>query len=223
MKSRLIKSNILRTGHRIPSVSAVNCTRATPLARIMLMAVLFSFLSLGNALATNTDFSMLKSFKTDGCSASPNGVPSASWAHCCVAHDIWYWLGGSKETRAHADQSLKACMTDVLEENGLELKWIPVLYEWAVQRGGTPGLVGIANPFPWRWGFGWSTNSVYTPLTVESGDSFTNAMNAIVENLPNMSDQLKLNSEQLAYIQEKVLEVYFYHFANSYIEKSASP
>ncbi|MCB0348096.1 MAG: hypothetical protein KDD37_04635 [Bdellovibrionales bacterium] len=45
-------------------------------------------------------------FKTDGCTASPDGT----WVHCCVEHDITYWMGGTFEDRKAADRRLYSCM-----------------------------------------------------------------------------------------------------------------
>lgn len=223
MKPWLLKSFIKRSSHRKAALGAVKCASLLLFPRFVVVAVFISLICLGNAQAANRDFTELSAFKTDGCSASPNGLPSTSWAHCCVAHDIWYWLGGSKETRTQADQSLKICMSEALKTNKLQMKWIPGLYAWAVKRGGTPGVVGVSNPFPWRWGFGWSTNHDYSPLLIQSGDNFTAKMNSVVESIPDIGTQLNLNSEQIEYIQEKAMEVYFYHFANSFESKSARP
>lgn len=42
----------------------------------------------------------------NGCTAYPEG----SWGHCCVEHDIMYWIGGTFEDRKKADQDLLQCV-----------------------------------------------------------------------------------------------------------------
>ena len=51
---------------------------------------------------------MDKEFTTDGCSMWPDGP----WKGCCVSHDRWYWAGGSKEKRLHADMALRKCVSN---------------------------------------------------------------------------------------------------------------
>jgi hypothetical protein len=54
----------------------------------------------------------LAPFTTDGCSLFPDGsfISNTSWCHCCVAHDLVYWRGGTAEARLLADRELKACV-----------------------------------------------------------------------------------------------------------------
>ncbi|MES2769495.1 MAG: hypothetical protein V4596_10155 [Bdellovibrionota bacterium] len=44
----------------------------------------------------------------DGCTASSDG----SWGHCCIEHDISYWIGGTFAERTAADQRLLKCMNN---------------------------------------------------------------------------------------------------------------
>ncbi|MGR9091395.1 MAG: hypothetical protein ACU85U_12520, partial [Gammaproteobacteria bacterium] len=54
----------------------------------------------------------LNPFTTDGCSAFPNGTRAHQnlWLHCCTAHDIAYWQGGTRDERRAADFALRACV-----------------------------------------------------------------------------------------------------------------
>jgi hypothetical protein len=82
-------------------------------------------------------------FTTDGCSAFPDGC----WRDCCVAHDMAYWCGGSRQERARADREFRRCLA--CRQSAL-LAWTM----WAgVRAGGHPVW-----PAPWRWGYGrpWS-------------------------------------------------------------------
>lgn len=89
----------------------------------------------------------LKPFKTDGCSMWIDGPPGNPrlWRHCCVAHDLAYWIGGTKEQRTHADEALRQC---------IQQAQIPLLAGqtyYGVRMGGGPYW-----PMSYRWGFGWN-------------------------------------------------------------------
>ena len=97
-------------------------------------------------------------FKTDGCSAWFD----ASWKHCCVEHDIYYWCGGSAEDRRRADRELRDCVS---LETGCVL---PDMMRAGVRIWGAPW-----QPVPWRWGYGWDYYRAYdterdAPLEGES-------------------------------------------------------
>ena len=79
-------------------------------------------------------------FTTDGCSLWPDGT----WVDCCVDHDIAYWCGGSCEDRAHADATLRQCVTHRGSASMGTAMYV------GVRAGGAPWL-----PFPFRWGYGW--------------------------------------------------------------------
>ncbi|MBY0515635.1 MAG: hypothetical protein K2P81_01915 [Bacteriovoracaceae bacterium] len=56
----------------------------------------------------------MRTFATDGCTMAPDGTVyrRGLWHECCVAHDLRFWGGGTKEERILADKSLKQCVTD---------------------------------------------------------------------------------------------------------------
>jgi hypothetical protein len=80
-------------------------------------------------------------FTTDGCSMWPNGT----WTQCCVEHDIAYWCGGSAEDREGADSTLRQCV------NENRSACLGTMMYLGVRAGGIPW-----QPFPWRWGYGWT-------------------------------------------------------------------
>lgn len=122
------------------------------------------FLSSSCAFATigYEPTNQIEPFSTDGCSVSPEGTPSdkSAWVHCCITHDIAYWVGGKSSERLKADKDLQACIT----EEGFST--IGTLYYIAVRKGGSPW--GYA---PWRWGYGWPYNHGYRNLNEAQRES----------------------------------------------------
>ena len=86
-------------------------------------------------------------FRTDGCSMFPDGIPGdrTRWLHCCVEHDMAYYVGGPREARTRADAALATCVAEQTNDVLGELMYV------GVRVGGTPAL-----PMPWRWGYGWT-------------------------------------------------------------------
>jgi hypothetical protein len=103
---------------------------------------------------------ILRPFVSDGCSASPDGIPltkeNAAWRECCVAHDLEYWLGGTPAQKAAADKGLKACIS----EKGYPT--IGRIYKAFVKKFGTS-----RSAQGYRWGYGWNYRRNDTPLTPE--------------------------------------------------------
>ncbi len=91
-------------------------------------------------------------FVTDGCSMFPDGTPSdrTLWQHCCITHDFAYYMGGTADDRAAADDALDACVS--AETNDV----LGSLMHAGVRIGGSPAL-----PTPWRWGYGWNYDPVH--------------------------------------------------------------
>jgi hypothetical protein len=79
-------------------------------------------------------------FTTDGCSLWPDD----GWVGCCIEHDMTYWCGGTSADRAHADVTLRDCVS---AEHGASMAWL--MYA-GVRVFGVPW-----GPFPWRWAYGW--------------------------------------------------------------------
>ncbi len=70
---------------------------------LALVALVFSFTSA---------HAQLKEFKTDYCTFYPNGslFNRNAWKHCCLEHDIYYWVGGSKKRQFSVDLKLRECV-----------------------------------------------------------------------------------------------------------------
>jgi hypothetical protein len=100
----------------------------------------------------------LKPFTTDGCSMFPDGTyhQQSLWLNCCIQHDLAYWKGGTEQQRLAADQSLEQCVSQVGEPE------IAKLMLAGVRVGGSPYF-----PTSYRWGYGWSYQRGYKPLSDE--------------------------------------------------------
>jgi hypothetical protein len=106
----------------------------------------------------------LKPFTTDGCSMFPDGTyhQQSLWLNCCIQHDLAYWKGGTEQQRLVADQSLEQCVSQVGEPE------IAKLMLAGVRVGGSPHF-----PTSYRWGYGWSYQRGYKPLSDEEKQQVT--------------------------------------------------
>jgi len=88
----------------------------------------------------------LKPFATDGCSLWIDGTMERPnlWRHCCVAHDLDYWQGGSEEQRKQSDERIQACVNEA-QGSGMA----DYIYK-NVRWGGSPYWMNY-----YRWGYGW--------------------------------------------------------------------
>ena len=88
----------------------------------------------------------LKPFATDGCSLWIDGTLEQPnlWRHCCVAHDLDYWKGGSEAQRKQSDERIQACVTEA-QGSGMA-NYIYNNVRW----GGSPYWMNN-----YRWGYGW--------------------------------------------------------------------
>jgi len=98
----------------------------------------------------------LMPFKSDGCSAFPDGTFADRnlWLNCCIEHDKAYWAGGTKEQKEASDEKLKQCVAEIGQPQ------IADIMLKGVQVGGTPYL-----PTTFRWGYGWPYPRGFKPLT----------------------------------------------------------
>lgn len=88
----------------------------------------------------------LKPFTTDGCSMWLDGTPERPhlWRHCCVAHDLDYWQGGTEEQRLKSDERIRACVSKAQGKAMADYMYANV--RW----GGSPYWMTT-----YRWGYGW--------------------------------------------------------------------
>ena len=99
----------------------------------------------------------LKDFTSDGCSMFPDKslILEQDWCECCFVHDIAYWKGGTEEERLLADEALRDC---VFKQTGNKMLADTIFH--GVRLGGSPYF------YNWyRWGYGWSYERKYQPLT----------------------------------------------------------
>jgi hypothetical protein len=101
----------------------------------------------GNLWAgTGEPVNQLTPFATDGCSLWLDGTYAQPnlWRHCCVAHDLAYWLGGTQAQRKAADQAIEVCVAKAQGPGMADYIYTNV--RW----GGSPYWMTS-----YRWGFGW--------------------------------------------------------------------
>jgi hypothetical protein len=99
----------------------------------------------------------LKDFTSDGCSLFPdrNLITEQDWCECCFEHDVLYWQGGTEKERLLADKELNKCVFEKTNDKLLA----ETIYQ-GVRFGGSPYF------YNWyRWGYGWSYERKYKPLT----------------------------------------------------------
>jgi hypothetical protein len=115
------------------------------------------FITVSLFIITFASASDLHDFTSDGCSLFPDGnlKDRALWCDCCLAHDISYWHGGTKEDRRHADEMLRDCVQERTGSKALA----DLMYN-GVRTGGHPAF-----PTWYRWGYGWTYGKNYAPLT----------------------------------------------------------
>jgi hypothetical protein len=139
----------------------------------------------------------LQEFTTDGCSAYPDGYPHTEeyeWLHCCVSHDMKYWMGGTYEEKVQADLELNQCVSEATFTSHGKMM------EMGVAAGGTAHL-GTS----WRWGYGWNKKITYEELS-EDQLKQVDKLSYTILNEVTMNSQY-LTEEQIDYIIEEFKSV----------------
>jgi hypothetical protein len=90
-----------------------------------------------------------KTFKQDGCTLFPDSILGSDFREACLAHDIVYWNGGTKEERKEADHNLKLAVAEAGTTGYIIQK--PVYL--GVRLFGDTWLTKY---FDANWGFGWN-------------------------------------------------------------------
>ncbi len=133
-------------------------------------------------------------FTTDGCSAFPNGRlfgTQNEWKHCCIIHDIDYWMGGSKIQKSDSDKELNKCVTLVAGS------LLGTVMEAGVNLGGIPSHL------PWRWGYGWEKNRNYKQLTKKENQSIVLELDLLIDTLAIELKELNKEQQDLILIKVK--------------------
>lgn len=87
----------------------------------------------------------------------PDASPGrrTDWCHCCLAHDLAYWRGGTAPERLAADEALKSCVLAATASTLLAEAMFA-----GVRAGGEPHFDA-----DYRWGYGWPPGRGYRPLS----------------------------------------------------------
>lgn len=120
----------------------------------------------------------LSPFSTDGCTKFDDGPPDnpTLWQHCCVDHDLSYWLGGSEAERLKVDEDFYQCIKATGESSPARLMYT-----------GVRAAGGPLNNTLYRWGFGWNRIRDYAPLTQKEKQM---AYEMYGENLENIKKEI---------------------------------
>lgn len=114
---------------------------------------------------------LLRPFTSDGCSVSPDGIPmtknSEIWVDCCVQHDTAYWIGGRRQQKEIADNTLEKCIS----QKGY--REIGKVYKAFVKHFGGPQSTQT-----FRWGYGWNQKRSYSEVKRAEEDQI-NTMHGI--------------------------------------------
>ncbi len=139
----------------------------------------------------------LNEFATDGCSAYPDGYPHTEeyeWLHCCISHDMKYWMGGTYEEKEQADAELNKCASQAtFSSHG-------TMMEMGVATGGTAHLATS-----WRWGYGWNRRITYRDLSQEQLSQVDKLSYTILNEI-TMNSQF-LTDDQIEYFIEEYKRV----------------
>ncbi len=175
----------------------LTCTTATTLADSLVHPRYERIKALREKINVNYDQGEFSPFTTDGCSMYPdqNYFPGQEhkWIHCCIAHDIAYWIGGTADQREVADTELKNCVTQATNKYHGKMMYL------GVKVGGVPGT-GL----PWAWGYGWQNFKKYSPLSEQNIEEIrqnTSNVMEIIEVLPSKLVCAGLSIDEKIYIQ----------------------
>ncbi len=116
------------------------------------LAVLILLVSVGSEAATG-----LSPFTSDLCTGFPEGTRRRPdlWKHCCIEHDLYFWVGGCRAARREADRRIRECIRDA---GAPGVAWI--MYAGIKLGGLSPIKIKKG-----RWGNGWQDGrGAYRPL-----------------------------------------------------------
>lgn len=150
----------------------------------------------------NLEFSR---FETDGCSSYPDGdilKSGYSWLHCCIVHDMPYWIGGTLQEKLDADKELQMCVAEASSETH------GTMMEWGVFVGGSPFFAT-----PWRWGYGWNKLQPFKELSSEKREKVKVLLDSMDSALLEQSQYL--DDDQWNYVME-----HMFKFKRTFLEES---
>ena len=94
----------------------------------------------------------IRPFESDGCTLFLDG----NWGHCCLEHDLRYWLGGDITEQKASDVKLKNCVEKAAGPVAGNLIY---------------GAVRVGHYSPvkhrYKWSWGWGEQESFKPLSLE--------------------------------------------------------
>jgi hypothetical protein len=96
-------------------------------------------------------------FTSDFCTGFPEGTRRRPdlWKHCCIEHDLYFWVGGCRNARREADRRIRECIRD---------SGAPGV-AWIMYAGIKLGALSPIKIKKGRWGNGWKDGrGDYRPL-----------------------------------------------------------
>ncbi|MCP4912383.1 MAG: hypothetical protein GY909_04635 [Oligoflexia bacterium] len=128
--------------------------------RLWFLILLFIGFSNSYAVEGEVQEKEMKAFYTDLCTGYPEGTRKEPnlWAHCCIKHDLAYWVAGTRDQRKLADKNLRSCVTEAAGKFQGNLMYYGI-------------VVGHASPIKAKtaWGWAWDKKErkKFAPLTEE--------------------------------------------------------
>jgi hypothetical protein len=120
--------------------------------------ILFACLIL-TSIASGAENIVFKNFETDFCTMFKEGTNEEPnlWKHCCIKHDLAYWVAGSKNDMKRADSEIKNCV----EKSGKP--FIAKLMYSGIKLG---HFSPIKNKYKWGWAHD-ENRKTYQELSVQ--------------------------------------------------------
>ncbi len=175
-----------------PTQLGVELKKMSALIVNFFMSTSLSFGQANDSTFTIDDpsLSQLKTFTTDGCTGVPTNLSNFNsyddFAHCCIVHDVVYWIGGSTTDKNYADDELIACLNDA---NG-----ITNLTNIAAKI--TLETIGLD-----LWGRGWYPNrSLNQEFSQPEISEVIGKLKNLIANEKDFNFQFRMNERQNQYI-----------------------
>lgn len=162
---------------------------------------LFFLLSL--SLFGANEKTVIRSFKTDGCTGWFDQTSKYDWKKCCVLHDLYFWAGGIKEDRKLADLRLKACVKKEANSFHATLIYFGV-------KSGSFSPIKIKSK---KWGNAWE--EIYQYSKLEKNDLFLLKK--------SLQETLKKNPELEDYLSQTELDAFFKEVESLNTEEKEDP
>lgn len=123
------------------------------------MRILFLYTLLLLVMPSNGNASSISPFETDYCTNYPEGTKTEPelWKHCCLKHDLDFWVGGTKKERLAADLEFRSCIEKTGSPYQARMMYLAV-------RLGSYSPIKYPNR---KWSNGWQDRPDFTPLDLQ--------------------------------------------------------